>query len=354
MARTPKIQLPFADWPEKDRKRWSAANKSGADPFEDCGPAAHLADCTRRALQASCGRFLGFLALKYPRLLDCPPETRIDRKIIADYVAFRQPSCSESGIAIDLHHLRLALSFICPAVDFSWLVAITNRIATKAKTKPRRHHLVTSETLYVVGIELMDRAAARAGAVGNISKADALDYRDGLLIALLALIALRRRTIAALRIGQQLVKSGHLWELDIPAQDIKTRRPVEYPTSIDLSRRIDLYLAKFRRRIPGAAEHDGFWPSNKGNLMDGGTIYDTVRRRTLVAFGFPINLHRFRLAAGTLWSIHDPANVRGVKDLLGHTSFDTTEKYYIMAQTRIAGRALFRAIEGMRKGAAGS
>ena len=83
--------------------------------------------------------------------------------------------------------------------------------------------------------------------------------------------------------------------------------------------------------------------------MDDGTIYDTVRRRTREAFGFPVNLHRFRSAAGTLWSIHDPANVRGVKDLLGHASFDTTEKHYIMAQSRLAGRALAHAVGMLRK-----
>jgi hypothetical protein len=46
--------------------------------------------------------------------------------------------------------------------------------------------------------------------------------------------------------------------------------------------------------------------------MDHGTIYDTVRRRTCEALGFPINLHRFRHAAATFWSSQDPANVRGV------------------------------------------
>jgi hypothetical protein len=79
--------------------------------------------------------------------------------------------------------------------------------------------------------------------------------------------------------------------------------------------------------------------------MDDGTIYDTVRRRTRMALGFRVNLHRFRSAAGTLWSLKDPVNVRGVKDLLGHASFDSmTETHYIMAQARQAGRVLARAI----------
>src|SRR5258707_1346663 len=73
------------------------------------------------------------------------------------------------------------------------------------------------------------------------------------------------------------------------------------------------------------------------------------RQRTCEGFGFPVNLHRFRHAAATFWSISDPKNVRGAKDLLGHSSFGTTEKHYVMAQSRLAGRALARAIGNTRK-----
>jgi integrase/recombinase XerD len=344
MTRAPKMQLSYSDWPEEDRSHWDHANKSGASPFDDCGSAAHLADPTRRALRGSYGRFLGFVSSNQSPLLGCPPEARLNREIITNYVAFRRQSCSESGIAIDLHHLRLALVVICPATDWSWLKAITKRIAAKAKSKPQKNHLVTSERLYALGIELMDCAAASAADAADVSKAHAFDYRDGLLIALLALLPLRRRTVAALRIGEQLVKSGAGWNLDIPAQDIKTRQPLECPLSPQMSQRIDVYRDLFRCRIPGAGKHAGLWPSNLGRPMDGGTIYDMVRRRTRTAFGFPINLHRFRQAAATFWSINDPTNVRGVKDLLGHASFAPTEKHYIMTQSRIAGRALARAI----------
>jgi integrase/recombinase XerD len=342
MVRAPDIQLPYTVWPDEDRVRWDAANKSGIDPFDDNGPAAHLAEPSRRALQGSYGRVLGFLASKHSDLLASPPESRLDRNIIAEYVASRQPTCSESGIAIDLHHLRLALRFICPAVDWTWLAAITKRIAAKAKQKPQKHSLVTSERLYALGIDLMDHAVGRAEGSIGVTKADAFEYRDGLLIALLALVPLRRRTLTALRIGKQLVKSGKFWSLDIPEEDSKNKQLLEYPISEVVSARIDLYLAQFRRRIPRAEAHNGLWASNQGRSMDDGTIYDMVRRRTRKAFGFPVNLHRFRHAAGSLWSMHDPANVRGVKDVLGHTSFDTTETYYIMASSRLAGRVLAR------------
>jgi hypothetical protein len=82
--------------------------------------------------------------------------------------------------------------------------------------------------------------------------------------------------------------------------------------------------------------------------MDDGTIYDTVCRRTEDALGFPVNLHRFRLAAGNFWSIEDPTNVRGVRDLLGQTSFGTTERHYIGAQSRLAGRTLAKVLRPKR------
>jgi integrase len=109
-----------------------------------------------------------------------------------------------------------------------------------------------------------------------------------------------------------------------------------------ISHRLDIYIDRFRPRIPRSSDHDGLWASIP---MDAGTIYAMFRRRTFAAFGVPISLHRARSGAGTFWSIHDPANARGVKDLLGHASFETTEKYYIMAQFRLAGRSLQQAIQ---------
>ena len=234
---------------------------------------------------------------------------------------------------------------VYPGVDWTWLQTITKRIAAQAKCRPEKHHLTTSERLYALGFALMNEAMEAADSVGAISKAVAFEYRDGLMIALLAAIPLRRRTFAALRIGKQLVKSGELWALDIAAEDTKNQRALDFPISAELSARIDIYLEKFRKRIPGAIAHDGLWASNKGRAMDDGSIYDMVRRRTRKAFGFPVNLHRFRHAAMTFWSIHDPQNVRGAKDLLGHASFATTEKHYIMSQSRMAGRELARIVD---------
>ena len=342
------MYLPLNSWPAEDQRRWQAAFRVG-DRFDGSGPGSHLAEATRQNLTDSYGRFLRFISTNRSDLLNLMPEDRVDRRTVADYVEWRRRSCGDAMIAVELDRLRGALRLVCPDVDWSWLLTLTKRIAAATPRKPKKHNLVTSERLYALGIELMDSAGADAETAKRVSKAQALQYRDGLLIALPALIPLRRRTLVALRIGKHLVKNGDLWELVIPAADTKTRRPLDYPISKELCTRIDLHLSRLRCRIPGANTHTGLWASNKQRPISAVAICAAVRRRTKKAFGFTVSLHRFRHAAATFWSIQDPANVRGVKDLLGHASFGMTEKHYVMAQSRLAGRTLAQLVDAARK-----
>src|SRR5258708_16756663 len=205
------------------------------------------------------------------------PEGGVNGGLIRDYVAFRRRSCSASGMAIDLHHLRLALRFICPAIDWSWLLTITKRIATTARRRSQKYQLVTSERLYAFGLNLMDTAISNANDSKGVSKSAAFQYRDGLIIVLTALFVPRKRTLAALCVGKHLVRTGDLWALEIPAEDTKSWRPLDYPIGKELSARIDLYLEQFRSRVPGASSHSGLWPSNQGAPMCAGAIYAAVR-----------------------------------------------------------------------------
>jgi integrase/recombinase XerD len=342
MTHTVRLYLPYAAWPEADRIRWEAALKKGPDLFDDQGVAAHVAERTRQQIQYAYGKFLAFLRVRHGMLLALPPAERLNRKIIRDYVKWQPKTCGGITLSIYLFHSWFALRYLYPGDDWAWLLTSSKRIKDQAKPKPQQHHLVTSEVLYSLGIQLMDRALA-SGKPATSWRVQT-GVRDGLMIALLALVPLRRRTLSALRIGKHLLRSGDQWVLDIPASDIKTKRPLEYPLSVELSERIDIYLNQVRLRMAGAGTHDYLWASCRGRRMNGAGIYGAVRRRTRKYLGFPVNLHRFRRAAATFWSVRDPVNVRGAKDLLGHASFATTETHYIMAQSRLAGRALARAI----------
>jgi integrase/recombinase XerD len=252
--------LPFQTWPAADQALWEAVFRASDDPFSGSERAFHFTGETRRALRSSYGLFLRFLSAKHPERLAPSPSTRIDRDIAMEHVDWRRPTCGAATIATGLDRLRLVITYMCPGADISWLLPIAKRLAAQAASKPAKLHLVTSDQLYALGVELMDDAAPS----GSVHKGDACRYRDGLIIALLAVAPLRRGTLAALRVGEHLLKSGDLWMLEIPAKDLKTRQSLDFLLSGPLSARIDRYLAEFRDAIPGATKHSGLWPSNKG------------------------------------------------------------------------------------------
>src|SRR3974390_217760 len=204
-------ELPFVEGPQEIRCRLVTAFAKGDDFLDDGGPGAHLQPTSRTALRSACGRFLRYLSLEGRELDAGTPEKQINPKLLRSYVEYRRASCSDRTIAIELHHVRLAFRLIFPQVDWTWLLIATKRIAGQAKQKPAKHHLVTSDELYVLGLELMDAAIEAAKVLGMVSKVCAFQYRDGLIIALLAVIPLRRRTLTALRTSVQLIRSGKLW-----------------------------------------------------------------------------------------------------------------------------------------------
>jgi integrase len=324
--------LPFAAWPRRDRELWQATfevNDLFADPFDD-QPAASLSPVSRTIVKNAYVGFLGFVAAKRPELLALAPDARLDRKVADEFAVYLRRNCRETTIAIYLEGLHAVFSRLYPQGDWSWLRRAVRRIRSQAK--PRTKPFVPSDRLWSLGLELMQHASAKSVAL------------------LLAEAPIRRGSLAKLRIGHQLVRSGDLWALDIPADETKTRQPEYRLLSPTVSAHIDIYLAGFRNGLSGASLHDGLWPSLGGRPMSGSLIAQSICRRTLTAFGFAVSPHRFRDAAATTWSIHNPKNVRGAKDLLGHKSFEMTEKHYIMAHSRMAGQEYAQTLAAYRDG----
>ena len=137
MPRGYKIMLSFPNWPAEDQLRWETAFKI-ADRFDDSSNGAHLAPATRKARRESYGRFLGFISAIHPNRLTAPPEARIDRSIVAEYVTWRRRSGEVTSLAADLGHLRDALKLLCPNTDWSWLLTIIKRIAVAAPRESRK------------------------------------------------------------------------------------------------------------------------------------------------------------------------------------------------------------------------
>src|SRR5215218_8785616 len=222
-----RVSLRLEDWPAADRDAWRALFTTG-DLFDEKGPGAHLAPRTRTSLENAYGRWLGFLARAEPHGLDEAVGARVTRERIISFALHLAETNIATSVAGQLRFLRGALRLLAPDRDWAWLLAIAKRIEARAERRPKRHRLRTSDELFALGLELIQRADATCTEVGRVTKKAALTYRDGLIIALLAVAPMRRRNLASLTLGQHLHCSGEGWRVALKASETKNRKPLEY------------------------------------------------------------------------------------------------------------------------------
>jgi integrase/recombinase XerD len=178
--------------------------------------------------------------------------------------------------------------------------------------------------------------------------------RDGLIIALLALVPLRRGNLLSLAMGTCLIKNADQWTILITSKKSKNHDTLEYALPEMLVPHLQAYLEVHRPVLTKQVNRwkadtgNHLWVSSHGSPMTEMAIYDAIAKRTKAAFGTAINPHLFRDEAATALAIHDPAHVRSAAPLLGLRQLSTTERYYQQAQSLEAQREFAKQAGRMR------
>ena len=87
-----------------------------------------------------------------------------------------------------------------------------------------------------------------------------------------------------------------------------------------------------------------------GTPVSTGAQQKALARRTQARLGRVMNVHLFRDCAATTIAAEDPDHVRVAARLLGHASLQTTERYYVIADTRVALRRHQDQVRALRRG----
>jgi integrase/recombinase XerD len=345
--------LPIAAWPAEDRADYERAYVRGS-PFEDGGAAAGWRPATHAARVGAYGRWLGHL-LRHGVVLQAErgPD-RLTPERVAGYVRFlRERRCAPYSVMGALGHLHAFALALWPDRDWRWLGALHARHQRLAEpTRSKEARIVPQHKLLRLGRELMLDAEALPlpppGSVGPTHPA--LSFRDGLIVALLALRPLRRNNFLALAVGTTLRReSGGGWLIALPGTITKNHTPLAQQFPEVLVPALEAYLAVHRPLL--AAVHgrgpagllprppgDHLWLSRWGAPLTAGGLQVLLENRTRARFGHPVNAHLFRDRAATSLAEENPDHVRIAADLLGHRSFATTQRFYIAAGQRRALR----------------
>ena len=342
--------LKLKDWPDEDRRLWQAACNPGDLLASEEGARADHAIASNRKAERGYGRWLTFLQMTDPSSLAEAPALRITQDRVRRYVD--SLICLNNGTATILARLQElgeVARVMGPNVSWAFINALASRIRARHTPAREKRNLKLSDELLGLGLSLIDKATVVAGLDAAIL------HRDGLMIALLALVPLRRRNFAGLRLDRNLVEINGSWLISLDACETKTHAPLEILWPGELVGPLHTYLNVHRPVLSAMSRRwvkpidNALWVSSHGSPMTEMAIYDRIRRHTQIAYGAAINPHLFRDAAATTLAIADPAHVRVAAPLLGHRTFMTTERYYQQAKAFDAHRAYINALFGKGK-----
>lgn len=342
--------IKLANWPQADSAAYERACVAGS-PFDEGGAAARWRPATQRALTGAYGRWLGYLVGQGVDLTGTAPADRLTLEGVAGYVRFLASRCASVTVSSYLGQLHMFVRDVWPERDWRWLCEVQarqHRMAEPVRIKAAR--IVPQQDLLRLGCDLMVQAEAmEEGQDGAVLDRQAIMFRDGLSIALLALRPLRERNFRTLQIGRHLLESAEGWTIVIPAAESKTHITLTMAFPALLVAALQSYLEVYRPRLlamragrdparPWRNPGRHLWIAATGMPMTAGALQKVLRRHTGTRFGQQVNCHLFRDCLATSLADDNPEAVRLAADLLGHRSFQTTAKHYIAANQKSALR----------------
>lgn len=343
------VVLPFNAWPQMDRDMWEALFRQGG-LLDDVGALSHLRPTTQQMLETHYGRWLGWLNEVHPDSLLGPPTQRITNDRLSGWLKGLS-LLSPTSQCMFVSSTLWVLKSVDPERDWRVQERVLKWVSARARNNrsTRKQGRVFSSALLLE--EGLRYAGLEADSASTPLKA-AKFRRDGAMIALLALMPMRRRSFIELdlcasfevtthqitvRLSGDMTKNGLPWEAPVP----KMLEPV-------LRRYVEEVRPWFLSR--GTQSHSVLWVDNRGAPYAPNYFGHRICQITERLTGVRVSPHLFRDAAATTLSRHSPKDANLIRPLLAHASFGTAERHYIQASTIEAGRSYAEIMAGLLEG----
>src|SRR5262249_55818949 len=194
--------------------------------------------------------WLGLLRDTDPEALALPPADRITSERDGRFCKALSGTCNRVTIAASMGKLYMVARYIAPALSSTSRRASHPRLEAAGEPQPRVAMPVISARLAQIGIDLMDEADARAEAdicsQGRPKLLTARLYRDAFLIALVALLPLRRTNMSELQLDHSLLKLGSTWQIVVAGATSKNGDDIDAVLPEWLVQRLEQYLERYR------------------------------------------------------------------------------------------------------------
>jgi integrase len=327
--------LPLNEWPAADQKTWEEACRPGLR-LRKGGAAGRYAEVSREDIARRYGAFLGFL--QRSGLLDpsAGPAAQVTPQNVEFYIAELKARVRSVTVWNCIYKLRMAARLLDPKADFAWLSEIEQDLALVMEPRSKFDRVVLAERLVQAGLTLVNEAQAFSRSPFQ----RAIDIRNGLLIALLAVCPIRIKNYAALEIGTTFKQEHGTWWITLPYGSTKTEAADQRPVPDYLNDAVKLYLAVSRPVLIGSRPAtNALWISSRtGRRYTTKNLGTRISNITLETIGVDVSPHLFRTAAATTSACYGTDMPYLGSAVLGHTNSRDTEEHYIRTTTLNAAK----------------
>ena len=342
------LVLPFDQWPAADQALWESLFTEG-DPLDDEGPLVHLRQTSRDSLLLRYGRWLKWLLDEEPDVLAHDPLDRPTLEHLKGWLRALEHTAPMTQLMFVDGVLRI-MRAAAPEQDWSAQTRLKSRLKHAAgRGDPARKRGRVLSSLHLLDAATMLADEARMWPEGGLWRATGL--RDAAMVALLALLPIRRRSLASLRLGESVLVTDDRITIALSGDLTKTRVPWEADVPPQSARFLRAYLAEARPVLAdrGAGDDPSLWLDRTSKGMSENYVGSRIGDQTLRITGVRVSPHFFRDSAATTLTRISPQAARLIPSVLGHKGPGTAEKHYIHAQRIEAGRD-YAALIASRKG----
>ena len=342
-----RLGLPFDEWPADWQARWQAAIAPASDAFDDDGSGAHWAPDTQREIRKRLEQFFGFL--HRTNRLDGfrAPGDYVTEPYLRPYIKELENRVASVTLAGYVRDLMIGIRVIDPAANTAVIHMVARRLGRESRaSRDKRKQHVDPDVLYLAGLARMERAET-----ADYEKEDvrALQYGDGLAMAIVACSVDRRRNLVGMRIGENLRKIGPFYRLTFAGSETKSGHPHACDLPETLTPYIDHYIERHHAKLLGRNNHPELFISAYRKPMARQTLYVRFVAATKQELGIAVPPHRVRDSAVTGIAEKHPEMIGIASSLLHHRQTRTTQAHYNQADQISASRRFNKLLVQRRK-----
>ena len=287
--------MPLQEWPEGDRYLWDEARCPPEGRFSRGRPRIELSEYSWAKIAAGYGRWLTFLMRIGELDSDMAAIERVTPpRLDSFFFHLLELGNSDYTVIARFQEIQGAMNIFVPRGDDRWIICPDGEPLTRALPMRRRELVIYSPAdLFSWGLELMETALEL-----DLPARRQVQLRDGLIIALLALRGLRRRSMVSLTLGRSICRdpTTGVWRMELEPGDVKNRRYISTQLPSAITPWLDRYVEFERRELLTGNATEAFWVTNRGEPLAGQSLHQVIVNRSRKRFGpdLGISSHRFR------------------------------------------------------------